>query len=185
MDWIDLVEVKHIMNIPLKEGDSFFKKQLYSYKFPRKPKAKTIIEVEHYEGNIIVISFYKDGAGTDKNRYKLRHNYPSILVLRILQSCLKIFLELNSDNSYTLVFNASDDVDDYKAFNHRMSSYTKFLEIYYPNYEEHCFYSGYMNLNTFYCHHKDNPNHEIARSFFEEYCEKVKAQFNNSEESSK
>ena len=178
MNWIDSIIVKYIMNIPLKEGDSFLKKEIYSYVFPLKPKIKTIIELEYYENNIIVISFYRDGVGTDKTRYRIRHNYPPIVVLRIFQACLKVFILKNHNQEHTLVFNALDDVNDYQEFNKRMSSYTKFLEYYYPNFNKDCNYYGYMTLNTFYFHHKENPYSNHAKEFFDKYCEKVKAQLN-------
>ena len=185
MNWTQSIEVKYIMNVPLKQGDSFLKKEIYSYVFPKKPKVKTIIELEYYVNNIIVISFYTDGIGTDKTRYHIRHSYPAIVVLRIYQACLKIFIEKNIAHTYTLVFNAADDINDYQEFNKRMSSYVKFLEYYYPNFSEDCDYSGYMALNTFYFHHKANPFKKQAQAFFEAYCKKVKDQLNNSDDHSK
>ncbi|MEN5085113.1 hypothetical protein ABE426_01450 [Sphingobacterium faecium] len=185
MDWIDNVSVIKLMNIPLKEGDSFLKKEMYRYVFPGKPKVTTIIELEHYEVNVIVLSFYRDGVGTDKTRYRIRQNYPPIVVLRIFQACLKIFININKDNNYTLVFNAADDQNSYIPYNKRMSAYHSFLEKYYPNYTEECNFYGYMSLNTFYFHHSSNPHHETSKKFFTWYCEKVKDQLNSSHEESK
>lgn len=182
MDWIDKVDVKKIMNVPLKKGDTFFKKELYKHAFRGKPKVTTIIELEHYADQIIVISFYTDGQGNDNTRYKIRHNYPPIVVLRIYQACLKIFISLNRNNDYALVFNAADDIGDYKPFNKRMSSYVMFLENYYPKFNDECSYSGYMNLNALYLHHRNSPNIELVKTFFEKYCERIKEQLNSEEE---
>jgi len=182
MDWIDKVDIKKIMNVPLKEGDTFFKKELYRYVFKGKPKVTTIIELEYYANKVVVISFYTDGTGNDKTRYKIRHNYPSVVVLRIYQACLKAFITLNENNDYALVFNAADDIGDYKPFNKRMSSYVTFLENYYPNFSDECSYFGYMTLNTFYFHHKASPNIDHAKAFFEQYCERIKELLNEEEE---
>jgi len=184
MEWIDEIEIKKIMNIPLKEGDSFLKKEIFSYTFPR-PRIRTIIELEHYHCNIIVLSFYTDGSGNDKTRYRIKHNYSPVIVLRIYQACIKLFINLNVDNNYTLVFNASEDLDGYKEFNKRMSSYTKFLDYYYPSFSTDCYYSGYMGLNTFYFHHRDNIHSKQAVLFFNDYCERVKQYLNSSSEDTK
>ncbi|PVH24283.1 hypothetical protein [Sphingobacterium corticibacter] len=181
MNWINQIEPKFIMNVPLKEGDPFLKKQLYKYKFTGKPKVATIIELEYYDCNIVVMSFYTDGTGTDKTRYKVRHNYSPIIVLRIFQACLKIFLQLNIKSDHTLVFNAANDIGDHTPFNKRMSSYVTFLEYYYPNFTDDCSYYGYMQLNTFYLHNKTNPNADEAKSFFNWYCDVVMEQLNNEE----
>ena len=185
MGWAEAIDIKYIMNIPLKEGDSFLKKEIYSYTFPMRPRIRTIIELEYYLNNIIVLSFYTDGSGNDKTRYRLKHNYSPIVVLRIYQACIKLFIDLNKDNSYTLVFNASEDLDGYKEFNKRMSSYIKFLEYYYPNFSTDCYYSGYMGLNTFYFHHRENIHAQQVEIFFNDFCEKVKNYLDSSEEESK
>lgn len=59
-----------IQNEYPKNGEDFLYRQKYRFipNFGR--SIKTIIEVEIYENNICVISFYEHNKGTDKTKYK-------------------------------------------------------------------------------------------------------------------
>jgi hypothetical protein len=172
------VEVKFLMNIPKRDGDEYIIKKLYSYKFTGKPKAKTIIELEFYENKIVIVSFYTDGQGNKNNRYKIRKKYPGLVVLRIFLACLKPFYEININKDYCLIFHASNDLDDIREYNARMSAYDKFLDYYYPEFSELTTF-GSISLNTFGMHCKEYSFKEEAQDFFKEFNRRVKEEIEN------
>lgn len=127
---------RFLMNIPLLETDKFIKKERYTYKF-EKPKARFIIEIEHFENKILVVSFYRHGYGRDNAKYKLRFKTPAVIALRVFQACLSIYEKINRKGDYALFFHASDDLGQYKEYNDRMSAYDRFFEYYKKDYHEY------------------------------------------------
>lgn len=140
------------------------------------PPHKTIIEIEIYKNNICIVSFYAKNKGNEKSKYKLRTNYKSGQVLAILKSTIKAFNDLGN-NEYALIFNASNDIGIInEEFNDRYNLYLKFLERYFPNFED-CIQKGSIALNTFLVYPKDFEFRDNAEKFFEEFEQKVKSEY--------
>ena len=181
MNLVKNVQVEFIMNVPIENGDVFIKKQKYKYVFNNKPKITFIIELEHYDYNIVVISFYPKKKGNERTRYRLRHNFPGIAVLRILQACLKLYKDINKNLDHALVFKASDDVGEFKEDNDRFGVYIRFLNQYFLKDNDDYKYDGSAVLSTMCLYHKAIPSKCKVLRFFNEFNEKVKEQIQSSD----
>lgn len=168
-----------IMNCPVQDSDKFIKKSKYGYVFKKKPKTKFIIEVEFYEDNILVISFYRDAYGSNNDKYRLRFiNTSPIVTLRIFQACYSIFNHLNINKDYALFFHACNDIGQYKEYNDRFSAYDKFLEYYISDYENYK-QIGSLSLNIKGIYHKDlyiTP--DSIKIFYDEFADEIQKLMN-------
>lgn len=124
---------RFIQNLPLEAGgNNIRKKELYTYEFP-KPRIRFSIELDYYDHKIVVISFYRKGAGRDERKYRLRFKDTSPLVTRnVFKACLSIYKTINRNNDYALFYHAADDLDDYKETNDRFHAYEVFYRHYFP-----------------------------------------------------
>jgi hypothetical protein len=164
------------MNVPKQDGDIFIVRKKYAFTFS-KPKVRTIIIADVYPGNICVICFHTDGAGSDKNKYKLRFNYSGVHVLHIFLACLHVFNVVKEDNHYALFYNASNDLGDYQEDNKRYSAYGTFFERYLQDYENYKVL-GSLKLNIQGFYHSNHPHMEQVTAFYEHFMEEVMRDLN-------
>jgi len=167
------------MNVPKQEGDLFITRKKYSFKFT-KPRVRSIIIADIYAYNICVICFYTFGAGSDKNKYKLRFNYSGVHVLHIFKACLHVFELVKGDKHYALFYNASNDVGDFQEDNKRYAAYGSFFEKYLPNFDEYkSLGSLKLNIQAFY--HGEHPYNAEVEKFYQDYTLQIMEDLNNEE----
>lgn len=165
-----------IQNEYPKNDEYFIYRQKYRF-IPNFGKSiKTIIEVEIYENNICVISFYEHNKGTDKTKYKLRSNIGAGHTRAIFNACLKTYYNLNED--YALIFSAANDVGKVEEDNSRYSAYLLFLSIYFKNYDDYD-RQGSIAINTLMLYHRTFQYKGEADSFYSEFEKKVEANLND------
>lgn len=137
---------------------------------------RTIIEVEVYENNICVISFYEHNKGTDKTKYKIRSNIGAGHTKAIFKACLEAYYRLNED--YALIFTAANDIGKVEEDNSRYSAYLLFLSIYFKKYEDYD-RQGSIAINTFMLYHRSFQYKDQADVFYNEFEKKVEADIND------
>ena len=81
-----------IQNEYPKQSEDYLYRQIYRFIPEFGKPIKTIIEVEIYENNICVISFYECNKGTEKTKYKLRSNIGGGQRKSYIQSLLRSLL---------------------------------------------------------------------------------------------
>ncbi len=155
-----------LMNIYPQANDKFVKIVRYRYIAPFSKKEKTIIDLEIYEPNICLISFFQSGKGNDESRYKLRLNLKPGHVLAILKNCLEAFYQLQP--RHALIFLASDDIGEKAEANDRFSAYSLFMSRYLLDYQ-HYEKIASTALNLMLLQHEDFTFKEEAIAFFNQY----------------
>jgi len=167
------------MNIYPSDKDDFLVIKKYRF-IPLFTKPdKTIIELELHQYNIGVVSFYPHNKGTEKNKYKIRLDYKAGHVIAILKACLEAFYNLGL-HEYAFIFNAANDVDTVSPFNSRYSSYLKFLERYYKDYNQ-CYKKGSTVLNTYMVYHPNYQYKKEADIFYSSFEKKIDLENQNFE----
>lgn len=143
---------------------------------------KTIIELEIYDNNICIVSFYPHNKGNEKNKYKIRLNYKPGHIKAILKASLQAFFDLGL-HQYAFVFNAANDIKVDTEYNSRYSAYLMFLNSYYIDYNA-CYKTGSIKLNTYMVYHPDYLYKEEAHLFYTNFENKIDSE-NNQPESDK
>lgn len=131
---------------------------------------KILIELEIYESNICVISFYISKNGSDKNKYQLRAKLGAGQALSIFKACLEAYYSLAMD--FAFVFCASNDLGKVEEDNARYSAYILFLTRYFKNYENYI-KNGSIRLNTLMLYHQSFQYKDEADIFYSEFEKKV------------
>lgn len=170
------------LNIPPKEGEYFIQKKLFKLKQFKPRKLIVFIELDIYEHNICVLSFYHKKHRHEKNKYQLRTNdsnknesfYNGSIAKSIFQACLDAYYSLDQD--YALVYHASEDVGKRKELNERKSAYSLFLRYYLENYEEYQTKSS-LKYNTEMLYHSSFQFKKEADDFYKEFENQVKLEF--------
>jgi hypothetical protein len=171
-----------LMNIKPLEQEVFIVRKMYRF-IPKFTKViTTIIELEIYENNICVISFYEHNKGTDKTKYKIRSNIGSGHTRAIFRACLDAYYELKED--YALVFSASNDVGRIEEDNSRYSAYILFLSIYFKNFNNFI-QQGSIALNTLMLYHQSYQYKDEADIFYKEFEEKTERNLTEDNDSDK
>ena len=110
------------MNQSPENGDFFLVRKLYRF-IPDIKGSKTIfIELEIYEYNICVLSFYEETFKSHgKKRYQIRSNIGPGEVKARFKACLEAYYQLQeeSEEKYALVFASANDIDEIKEDNPR------------------------------------------------------------------
>jgi hypothetical protein len=159
-----------LMNeLPL-ENETFLVRKKFRFIPEFSRPVKTIIELEIYESNICLISFYSKKNGSEKNRYRLRTKLGVGQALSIFKACLKAYYSLNMD--YAFVFCASNDVGEIMEDNSRYSAYILFLSRYFTNFKEYD-QQGSISLNTLMLYHHSFQYKKEADIFYENFKEIV------------
>ena len=140
-----------LMNEKPKENEGFIIRKIYRFIPEFTNVVTTIIELEIYENNICVISFYEHNKGTDKTKYKVRSNIGAGHTKAIFKACLEAYYNLNED--YAFIFSAANDIGKVEEDNSRYSAYLLFLSIYFKNYDDYD-RQGSIALNTFMLYSK-------------------------------
>jgi len=170
-----------IQNEYPKSNEDFLYRQIYRF-IPEFGKSiRTIIEVEIYENNICVISFYEHNKGTEKNKYKLRSNIGAGHTRAIFRACLEAYYNLEED--FALVFSAANDVDEIKEDNSRYSAYLLFLSYYFKNYDDYN-RQGSIAINTLMLYHRTFQYKDEADLFYSEFEKKVESNLNELDDDS-
>lgn len=154
-------------------GDEDFKvKKVYSYRPSFADSVTTIIELELFDSNVCLMSFYEEGAGTGKDRYKKRSKVNSGHARSILKACLEAYYQL--DGNYALMFSAANDPDRVEETNGRFSLYKLFLNYYFKDLDKHE-YRECSILNTLIVYQPDLPKKEEALDFYLGFEKRVKS----------
>ncbi|QZE13888.1 hypothetical protein K4L44_15270 [Halosquirtibacter laminarini] len=159
-----------IQNVNPRKEDHFKEKKLYRYRSKKAKQYTTIIELEIYEKNNCVISFYQKNLGNDKNKYRRRAHLSAGHILAILTSCIEAYAELEYDHSF--IFSAANDLGENIEENKRFSLYDKFLERRFPKYEEYE-RNGSIATNTLMLFHRSFQYKNDALEFFRKFKEKT------------
>ena len=160
------------MNEKPKSGDTFLVRKLFRFIPEYTKPIRTIIELEIYQFNICVVSFFEHNKGNEKSKYKVRSNIGPGHTLSIFKACLEAFYSLNED--YALVFSAANDVNKIEDDNSRYSAYRLFLNRYFENYPEYI-QQGSIRLNTLILYHQSYQYKDEANEFYERFEKKVEA----------
>lgn len=159
------------MNIKPSDEDDFLLIKKYRFIPSFTVPSKTIIELEIHKNNICIVSFYSHNKGTEKNKYKIRHNYNIGHVKAIFKACLEVFYSLGL-HQYAFIFNATNDIGKNEEYNSRYSSYLRFLELYYQNYDI-CHKKGSTTLNTYMIYHPNYQYKKEADVFYLDFEKKI------------
>lgn len=159
-----------LMNVKPNGNDRFIVRKIYRFIPEFTNIITTIIELEIYENNICVISFYEHNKGTDKTKYKIRSNIGSGHTRAIFKACIDAYYELNED--YALVFSASNDIGKIEEDNSRYSAYVLFLSIYFRNYDNYI-QQGSIAINTLMLYHQSYQYKDEADLFYKAFEEKT------------
>lgn len=171
-----------LMNEKPKENDGFIVRKIYRFIPEFTNVITTIIELELYENNICVVSFYEHNKGTDKTKYRIRSNIGSGHTRAIFRACLEAYYELNQD--YALVFSASNDIGKIEEDNSRYSAYVLFLSIYFKNYDNYI-QQGSIAVNTLMLYHQSYQYKDEADLFYKEFEEKTRNNLTEDDDSDK
>ncbi|MEM6738389.1 MAG: hypothetical protein AAF620_20210 [Bacteroidota bacterium] len=165
-----------------KDGDQFIKKIIYRYiplfdtfsiRTRRKTKVTTYIELEIYQFDICVVSFYNKGYGNSDTKYKVRCHLSPGHIKAIMKACLHCFNEQRETVDHlALVFAGADDENDHTEMNQRYQVYDRFLQ---DNFTDLDLYeiNGSTQFNSFIFIHQDHPNKDECHLFFEAFLQKV------------
>lgn len=164
-----------------KGDEDFTYRQKYRFIPDFGDSVKTIIEVEVYQNNICIISFYELNKGTDKTKYRIRSHKKAGHIKAIFKACLEAYYKLNQD--FALLFSATNDLGKIEEDNSRYSAYLLFLSIYFKNYDDYD-RKGSIALNTLMIYHRSFQYKEEAERFYGKFEEKVKANLSATEEDS-
>jgi hypothetical protein len=159
------------MNIKPSNTDGFLIIKKYRFIPTFTSPYKTIIELELYNQNICVVSFYPHNKGNEKNKYKIRLNYKPGHIKAILKASLEAFFSLGL-HEYAFIFNAANDEKKVEQYNSRYSAYLLFLENYYTDYND-CYKKGSITLNTYLVYHSSYEFKEQADIFYRQFEEKI------------
>lgn len=170
-----------LMNEYPRKNEFFIYRQKYRFIPDFGKPTKTIIEVEVYQDNICVISFYEHGKGTDKTKYKLRSNIGAGHTKAIFKACLEAYYKLDED--FAFVFSAANDIGMVEEDNSRYSAYLLFLSIYFKNYENYD-RQGSIAINTFMLYHRTFQYKDEADLFYNQFEKKVEENINNEDDDS-
>lgn len=165
-----------IQNEYPKQSEDYLYRQIYRFIPEFGKPIKTIIEVEIYENNICVISFYECNKGTEKTKYKLRSNIGGGHTRAIFRACLEAYYNLKED--FALVFSATNDIGKVEEDNSRYSAYLLFLSRYFKNYENYD-RQGSIALNTLMLYHRTFQYKIEADIFYTEFEKKVELNIND------
>lgn len=165
-----------LQNIYPKKGQTFLYIQKYRFIPSFGRLIKTIIEVEIYQNNICVISFYEHNKGTDKTKYKIRSNIGAGHTRAIFSACIEAYNNLKED--FALVFSASNDIDKEDEYNARYSAYLLFLSRCFKNYEDYD-QKGSIAINTFMIYHRSFQYKDEADEFYKNFERRVEEEISN------
>jgi hypothetical protein len=171
-----------LMNEKPKGNDVFIVRKMYRFVPSFTNVITTTIELELYENNICVISFYDQNKGTNKTKYKIRSNIGPGHTRAIFRACLVAYYDLNQD--YALVFSASNDIGKTEEYNARYSAYTLFLTNYFTNYINYI-QKGSIALNTLMLYHQSYQYKDEADLFYKEFEERTKHSLTENDDSDK
>lgn len=142
------------------DGEFYIYKQLYRFipefdtyhnvgKKLEKRTIKTYIELEIYKYSICVISFYHEGFGEGKKKYRVRCGLGPGHIKAIVKACIEAYHKLiDSNGHHAFIFSATDDLDGHREHNKRYSMYVRFID---DNFKDRNKYQedGSIQLNTF------------------------------------
>lgn len=160
------------MNQKPRTGDRFLVKKLFRYipDFKAKNPKKTIIELELYEYNICVVSFFTHGVGDDAGKYKQRSKLGTGHTLAIFKACIEAVNTLEGD--YAIIFSAANDIDKKEEYNARFSAYTAYLERRFKEYDTYT-EQGTIKLNVKMLYPSDFKYKKEAQLFYKDFEEKT------------
>lgn len=157
-------------------GDKFKVRKRYSFKSNLKNAITTLIDLELYESNICVMSFYQKNQGNDSTKYEKRHKFGPGIVKSIFKACIEAYYQLDGHNA--LIFVASNDGGVLKEDNARFSAYLLFLNNYISDINSYII-RGSVKFNTFMMYHNEFEYKDEAILFFESFENEVAAKYDN------
>lgn len=169
--------LRFIHNVWPNSDEKFLRIEKYAF-FPNIKKGAriTIIELEIYEFQICILSFYSKGVGNKETRYKIRNNLGPGQILGILKACLEAF-NLLQGGYYALIFSAANDLKEAKEDNARNSCYNLFIS-YGPHNYDHFIKQGVLHLNTLLMHDPSYQFPNEAKDFFKKFQIKLQEELN-------
>jgi hypothetical protein len=159
------------MNESPKNGDFFLVKKKFRF-IPdiKKNGKKIIIELEIYQYNICVLSFYEHKNGGDDNKYRLRTKIGAGQIKARFRACLEAFNSL--PEFHALIFAASNDLNEVEEDNQRYSAYKLFLNYYLKDIDKYI-NKGSLKYNTFLLYHNDYEYKSEADTFYYNFENKI------------
>ncbi|GAA0893384.1 hypothetical protein GCM10009122_30630 [Fulvivirga kasyanovii] len=176
-----------------KPNETFIKKILYRYvplfdtynSQKQKRTITTYIELFIYLHKICVISFYNEGFGGEKTRYKVRCKLGAGHIKAIISACLQAYYSLiEREGHHAFVFCASDDIDSHLEFNKRFSMYTRYIDDNFKGKESYI-QKGSVQLNTFMLVHRDHQHQTECINFIDKFNKQVLDDIENPEDDQK
>lgn len=156
-----------------KDGEDFEVRKVYQYRQPNyTDQVSTIIELELFESNVCLLSFYERGATADEDKYKQRLNLKPGHARSIFRACLEAYYPL--EGPYALMFSAANDPERVEETNGRFSLYKLFLNRYFKDLDKHE-YRECSILNTLIVYEPDLPKKEEALDFYLGFEKRVKS----------
>lgn len=152
--------------------DDFELKKVYAYRPEFSSSVCTIIELELFDSQVCLLSFYEEGAAEGRDKYKKRANVSPGHARSILKACLEAYYQLEGD--YALMFSAANDPDKVEETNGRFSLYKLFLNHYFKDLDKHE-YRECSILNTLIVYQPDLPKKEEALDFYLGFEKRVKS----------
>ena len=155
-----------------REVDDFKVKKVFRYRSGFSNRVNTIIELELFHSNVCLMSFYEEGAGEGRDKYKKRSDVKPGHARSILRACLEAYYSL--DGNYALMFSAANDPEKVEETNGRFSLYKLFLNRYFRDLDKHE-YRECSILNTLIVYQPDLPKKDEALKFYLGFEKRVKA----------
>lgn len=174
--------LQFIMKVKPKANDRFLYKDLYKFISPVGKKIKMIIELEIYERNIAVLSFFPHKTFTEKNKYKARLKLGAGHIMSILKACLEVYKTISKDHA--LILCATNDIGENVESNKRYSAYSLFLSRYLLDYDKYEI-KGSLSINTLMLIPEGHHCSIEAHRFYEEFERHVQYEADNQNECSK
>ena len=144
----------------------------------KKRAVKIYIELEIYEYKICVISFYNEGFGEGKKKYRVRCSSGPGHIKAIVRACIEAYDKLiDADGHHAFIFSAADDLGEHKEHNKRYSMYVRFID---DNFKDRHRYQedGSIQLNTFKLVHEDHAFKNECEQFYLTFNELVEREIN-------
>ena len=171
-------------------NESFLYKQIYSFipEFDtfcivngnkQKRTVKTFIELEVYQYKICVISFFNEGFGKGKDKYRVRCKLGPGHIKAIIKGCLEAYYRLiDKKGHHAFIFSAANDINDVQEDNKRNSIYTLYIDYNFRNREDYI-QDGSLRLNTFKLVHKGYEFNRYCDRFFADFEKRVEEEINS------